>query len=96
MIEQGALDVGPNGPLDRDGVVEAVGRMRIEGFAISEMRIRKFGDVEVVTYRARVDGTYENRPFPYAETFATTVWRRSDGRWRVAHRHESPARPAGA
>jgi hypothetical protein len=92
LIEEAASDVGPTGALDRGAMIDAVGRMRIESYALSEMRVRKLGDVEVVTYRSRVEGTYEGKPFPAPDVYATTVCRRTGGRWREAHRQETPAR----
>lgn len=92
LIDPGALDVGPAGVLDRDGVLAAVSRMEIANFAISEMRVLKLGDVEIVTYRGTVEGSHDGKPFASSEVYTTSVWRRAAGRWRLAHRHETPAR----
>jgi ketosteroid isomerase-like protein len=96
LIDEAALDVQAAGPLDREAVIQAVGRMRIDGYTIEAFSVRRVGDVEIATYRSTVDGTYRGTPFPSREVNATTVWARSGRAWRVVHRHESPARSAPA
>jgi ketosteroid isomerase-like protein len=91
LIDASALDVGPGGALDREAVVAALGHMRIDGYTIEEFGVRSYGAVEIATYRSTVEGTYRGAPFAAREVYATTVWARSGGAWRVVHRHESPA-----
>jgi ketosteroid isomerase-like protein len=92
LIHEDALDAGPAGVLDRDAVLDAVARMEIAGFELHEFRLRSLGDVEVVTYRSTVDGSYAGKPFPAPVVYVTTVWFRSAGDWVVVHRHEAAAR----
>ena len=92
LIDPSALDVGAGGALDREGVISVVSDMRIDGYTIDDVRVRRLGDVEIVTYRSTVEGTYRGAPFPARQVWATTVWARTGRAWRVVHRHESPAR----
>jgi hypothetical protein len=92
LVDPLALDAGPAGALDRDGVVAAVGRMRIDAYDITDLRARRTGAVEIVTYRSRAEGAYEGAPLPARDVVCTSVWCLDGGRWRLVHRHESPAR----
>jgi ketosteroid isomerase-like protein len=92
LVDPLALDVGPAGALSRDGVVDAVAHMRIDSFAIDVLAVRSRDDVDVVTTRSTVEGTYRGAPFPDASVLATSVWARARDGWRLLHRHESPAR----
>jgi ketosteroid isomerase-like protein len=92
LIHPDALDVGPAGPLDRDAVISAVARMEIAGFEIDDLLVRTFGDMEIVSYRSTVEGTYDGKPFPAPVVRASTAWRRDGATWVVVHRHESPSR----
>ncbi len=91
IIDPDALDIGPGGILSRDQVAAAVRRMRIESFAIEDLTVRALGpDVEVVSYRSTVIGTYEGRPFAAPVVNSTSVWSKKCGEWRLVHRAECP------
>ncbi len=91
LIDPDALDVGPGGILSRDQVAEAIERMRIESFTIEDLTVRALGlDVEVVSYRSTVNGTYGGRPFAAPVVNSTSVWSRRCGEWRLVHRAECP------
>ena len=92
LIDPSALDVGPAGPAHLDAVIAAVRRMRIDFIDISKVHVRAFGSVQVITYCARIDGTYDDSPFDDVDIVASTVWQRQSDGWRVIHRHEVPAR----
>jgi ketosteroid isomerase-like protein len=92
LVDPLALDVGPHGPRTREELVEALGRMEITGYTIEEVTVRSHDTLEIVTYRSTVDGTYRGRPFPARSVVTTSVWLDCGGRWRLLHRHESPAR----
>ena len=90
LVHAEAFDIGPAGPLSRDEVIEAVGRMRIDAYEIDSFVERAFGETSVVTYRVTVAGTYAGRPFEHSTVYATSVWAREDGVWRLVHRAETP------
>jgi ketosteroid isomerase-like protein len=90
LIHPDAFDIGPAGPLTRDQVIEAVGRMQIDTYEVDAFVERAFGDTAVVTYRATVRGTYSARPFEHSTVYATSVWVRDGGVWRLVHRAETP------
>lgn len=89
LVDPLALDVERRGPLDRDGVLAAIERMTVSAYALSGLRARSASGVEIVTYEARVDGTYAGAPFPARRVAVTSVWEPADGGWRLVHRHES-------
>jgi ketosteroid isomerase-like protein len=91
MIHPGALDVGPAGPRDLSAVFAALDRMEIRAFSFEDFRVAAFGDVEVATYTAIVDGLYAGAPFADSRVVASTVWMHDGDSWRVIHRHESHA-----
>jgi len=91
LIHPDALDVGPAGSRDRDRVIAALARMEIRSYSIENFELRAFENLEVVSYLAVVDGTYEGEPFAASRVFASTVWMREGDSWRVVHRHESPS-----
>jgi ketosteroid isomerase-like protein len=71
----------------RDG--EAVGFQNISTVATADLAYT----VEIERYRARVGGAEDKSPVAVR---VTTVFRREDGAWKVAHRHADPitaARP---
>ena len=90
LIHPEAFDIGPAGPLTRDEVLAAVTRMRIDGYEIDAFVERRFAETSVVPYRATVAGTSADRPFEHATVFATSVWVRDEGVWRLVHRAETP------
>ena len=89
LIDSRASDISAGKLLDREGVIAAVSQMELESYEISGMEMHRLSDVEIVTYRCRVEGTYKGLPFEYGESVCTTVWSRASGRWLVVHRHES-------
>jgi hypothetical protein len=92
LVHPLALDVGPGGAvLDRERVLDAVARMEIASYSIVDLTVRTLGEVEVVTYRAHVDGAYGGAPFPTRDVAVTSVWAMIDRGWRLVHRHESAA-----
>lgn len=93
LIDPLALDVGPQGVATREKVFEAVMRMEIAGYTFDELHLRSLGDLEIVTYRARVDGTYQGRPFAHATVRASSAWAATGRRWRLVHRQESAEQP---
>ena len=90
LLHTDALDVSPAGALDRNAVVAVITRMEIVRYTLEDFVARAFDDVEVVTYRSTVEGTYAGKPFPAPVVRATTVWWRVADAWMVIHRHEMP------
>ena len=70
----------------------AVSQVR-EGEPIRFERISEYATadlayiLEIERTRAKLGGSEEIAPFPLR---ATTVWRREDGAWKIAHRHADP------
>ena len=92
LVDPLALDVGPQGAvLERERVLDAVARMEIASYSIVDLTVRTLGEVEVVTYRAHVEGAYGGAPFPTRDVAVTSVWALIDRGWRLVHRHESAA-----
>ena len=91
LVHPDALDVGTGGALTRAQVLDTVARMRIDSYTIDDLVARRFGDVEIVTYAATVEGTYRGAPFTHPMVFATSVWALDAGAWRLVHRVECPA-----
>ena len=89
LVDPLALDVGPWGALERDAMLAAVARMEIASYEIDDFRLRSAPGVEVVCYRATVDGTYGGAPFVAREVAATSVWSRGGSGWTLVHRHEA-------
>lgn len=94
LIAGDVQDVGAAGVLDRDRIIAAVLRMQIAAYSFREASLRVLGDVEVVTYRSTVDGTYSGKPFTSRDVLNTSVWRRDERGWRLVHRQETPSRAA--
>lgn len=95
LIHPDALDVGVSGIKRREDVLEAVALMNISAVELFDVRrFRPADAVEVVTYRATVDGTYRGTPFDARDVAATSVWLLRDGEWKLVHRTEVPLRPA--
>lgn len=95
LLHDEALDVGPWGVRSRDEVIAAVARMHISSFRLFDIRYsRASSDVEIVTYRASVNGTSCGKPFQSAEVAATSVWAKLDETWRLMHRCEFPVAAA--
>ena len=46
LVHAEAFDIGPAGPLSRDEVIEAVGRMRIDAYEIDSFVERAFGETK--------------------------------------------------
>ena len=77
-----------------DVVAAAMGTTRIvETVAWENLRIMIFGDVAVVTGRARLTGTIAAKPFATANDYAD-IYARRDGRWQAISAHVVRAAPA--
>ena len=79
------LNTNPDGTLsDRSEFLERVARPAgIRGLAVSDVRIRRFGDVAVIhgrTSYTRADGAAGSGRY-------TDVWARQDGRWLCVCAH---------
>jgi len=92
LIDPDACDVGPAGVLSRPEVLGAVARMRISSYTLESLTVQALGNVEILTYRSTVDGTYDGRPFPARAVLNTSVWVESALGWRLVHRQETPSR----
>jgi hypothetical protein len=93
LVDPLALDVGPAGPRTRTDVLAAVATMTIASYEIADLSIAVDGDLEIVTYRATVDGSYRGATFTDREIWAASIWHCGDASARLVHRHETPARP---
>lgn len=92
LIDPVACDVGPAGVLSRSEVLCAVARMHISSYVLERPTLQALGDVQILTYRSTVDGTYDGRPFPARAVLNTSVWVESASGWRLVHRQETPVR----
>jgi ketosteroid isomerase-like protein len=71
----------------------AVTVYKIEEFEFTELAVRRFGDVAIVSSRYRQKATVNGRDRS-GEAFLTDVWVRSKGKWRVSARYSSRAKGA--
>lgn len=92
LIDADACDVGPAGVLSRSEVLGAVAKMHISSYTLESPTLLALGEVEILTYRSTVDGTYDGRPFPARAVLNTSVWVESASGRRLVHRQETPVR----
>lgn len=91
LIDPLALDVGPGGMRTRDDVLAAVERVVLRGYALEELVVRRYDTLELVAYRATVDGSYDGAPFKHPVVFTASTWMTRDGRAALLMRVEAPA-----
>lgn len=77
-------------------VLAAVPRVSFETYAMSDLKVRAFGDAAITTFRLTSKGSLDGRDFS-GEYIETTVWIKRDGRWLVvaAHATRVPAAKGG-
>lgn len=82
------VSANPSAPVTRSRWLAATETYLATDFSYDWMHVRLFGDMAVVastaTQTASVGGQDRSGTF-----FLTDVWRKTDGRWRVAARHSS-------
>lgn len=82
------------GPVSRERIlgVIASGVLSHDFMEKQIVRTRVYGDVAVVTSRARNTGAFNGAPIS-ADEWVTDVYRNIDGRWRCVLTHLTPAQP---
>ena len=87
LMADDALMVFPGLTLDKAATVRAIaGERPWEGYRLDEVRVTEAGDTAVITYRAtsRRQGEADYR------ARMSSVYARSDGRWRLLLHQQSP------
>ncbi|HZZ90946.1 MAG TPA: nuclear transport factor 2 family protein [Usitatibacter sp.] len=78
------MDLGPNGPMNKRGVVNFVGShaCKVESYALDNFQVTRLSDASaVLVYRARQSTTCGGLAVP-SPAWATSVFALRDGRWQ--------------
>lgn len=81
---QGAIDQWRNLPCDIRSMV--VGEPEL---------VEMSGEMAMLTYRTKADGTCDGKPMP-TESWSATLFVKQDGKWKVAYHQDVPARDPNA
>ncbi len=87
-LSQEALIVSPSGVLDKEGILRDIAEnpRELPAYTISDPKIVPLGgESGVLAYTVSLGGYM---------LFVSTVYTRSDGRWRAAFHQRTPASPA--
>ena len=86
------LYVSGEGVFDKAQSVEAVKKLDLTDFTISDTKVLKIDkDAAVLTYTSVSKGTYDGKPLPEKTSLDTTVWVSRGGKWLAAFHQETPA-----
>ena len=88
-----ALPTGLSVTKREEWLRNAVTVYKIEEFEFTELAVRRFGEVAIVSSRYKQKATVNGRDRS-GEAFLTDVWVRAKGKWRVSARYSSRAKGA--
>jgi ketosteroid isomerase-like protein len=80
-------------PADKPTWVAGLAEHRLDGFDLSLLAVRRYGDVAVVLAESAQKGSRSGETWELTFRY-TDVWRAANGRWLLAVRHASLVRPA--
>ncbi|TFW23150.1 nuclear transport factor 2 family protein [Massilia arenosa] len=87
------------GPVSRAAILGVIGNgvLTHDWMVKTIARVKRYGDVALVTGRGQNTGTFRGAPIQ-ADEWITDVYRLVDGRWRcvLTHLTPAPASPSGA
>jgi ketosteroid isomerase-like protein len=69
-----------------DLTTHRLGRLKITQINVTDQHVRPCGTCAIVTLAAEVSGSFDGRGFSGQFAY-TRMWKRLDGRWRVAAAH---------
>lgn len=98
ITEDWVLVTPEKGPVSRAAILAVIGNgvLTHDWMVKTIARVKRYGDVALVTGRGQNTGTFRGAPIQ-ADEWITDVYRLVDGRWRCALTHLTPALafPAG-
>jgi len=92
-----AVTVTGGGVSDKAQTVEAVKKLDLTDYALSDVKVLKLdADAAVITYTSTSKARYDGQPMPDTPSRDSTVFVRRGGKWLAAFHQETPAEPSAA
>ena len=90
------VSVSGDGVYDKAQTVEAVKKLDLTDYTVSDTKVLKLdADAVVITYTSAVKGKYDGQPLPDTPSRDTTVFVKRGGKWLAAFHQETAAAPSG-
>jgi hypothetical protein len=94
LIAEGAYMIAFDGSIIIYQKAQQLPSLPLKSFNMSEMIVRPYGEVVIVTGLAEVAGEgADNKPYSFKMRFLN-VWKRSDGGWKIVVSERTGVRPA--